>query len=145
MGLGVQGATANVSSSNRNVNAETGPLATNTLKGMSENLADGVDSAAVPLHFQQQVAEAQAAAVGAAGTVANPLAAKVGGMGAPALVAPQTAASEQAATLPAVSSGAPVPAAFCANCGAQLVSGAQFCAACGKPCAAASQPAADMV
>lgn len=144
MGLGVQGATGNVSSSNRNVNAETGPLATNTLAGLSQSMQDGVNGAVVPLHFQKQVTEAQAAAVGAADTVANPVAAN-GGVIAPRIVAPQMAEAQQVATLPAVIAGAPATTAFCTSCGAQLVSGAKFCAACGTPCGAASQPAADMV
>lgn len=144
MGLGVQGAATNVSSSNRNVNAQTGPLATNTLAGMAENLNDGVDDFAVSEHFRQQVAEARAAAIGQelAKTVVNPAAASAA-IRAPSLEAPQMAAPQQVANLPTMSVAALGAATFCAGCGAKQLSGAKFCPACGTPCGAAA--AADMV
>lgn len=140
MGLGVQGAATNVSSSNKSVNAQVGPLATNTLEGMSQNLNDGVDNSAVPVHFQAQVAEAQAAAVGAQ-TVSNPVAANsVTTM--PATGAPVATATQQAAMAPSAPVVPPSTAAFCVSCGTQLVAGAKFCAGCGQPCGVAE---ADMV
>ena len=141
MGLGVQGAATNVSSSNRNVNAQTGPLATNTLAGLAENLSDGVDDFAVPLHFKQQVAEARAAAVGIE-IVANPVAASAE-IGAADVEEQQMATPQQATNVPTVPVAALGGAAFCAGCGVKQLPGARFCPACGTACGAA--PAADMV
>ena len=71
MGLGVQGSAHNVglSSGATNINAETGPLATNTLAGMQANAQDGIDDRTTSSHFEKQVAEARAGAVGAADQV----------------------------------------------------------------------------
>ena len=71
MGLGVQGSAHNVglSSGAKNINAETGPLATNTLAGMQANAQDGIDDRTTSSHFEKQVAEARAGAVGAADQV----------------------------------------------------------------------------
>lgn len=150
MGLGVQGAAGNVSSVNKNVNAEVGPLATNTLGGMSQNLNDGVDNAAVPVHFQQQVAEARAAAIGAAQTVENPAAMTT--LGATLGPGPSVTSGQQTTALSTVPLTELSAGGFCISCGTQFVAGAQFCAGCGKPCSATSRPsepdpvvAADMV
>jgi hypothetical protein len=159
MGLGIQGAAVNTgfSSMSKNVNAEVGPLATNTLAGMSQNATDGVEELTVPIHMQKQVAEARAAAVGAAQTVANPLAGGVPmsmpAQSAPMGLAPVAAGLEAqpaAAAAPVAAAAAPAPVAggFCTSCGSQLLPGAQFCASCGTPTGGAAQPAAsapDMV
>ena len=146
MGLGVQGAATNVgfTGGSKNINAEMGPLATNTLQGMAQNAGAEVVDLDTPIAMQKQLAEARAAATGAAPqTVANPMAGQqVGAVGmvlvdsAPRLDDPM--AGQMAAAAPAAGGG------FCSGCGTQLAPGAKSCASCGTPNAALAA-AADMV